>query len=388
MTEKYLHFIWKNKRLNSFEFVTKQKEKIQVVDVGTYNAYKAGPDFQFGAILIDGIKMHGHIEMHVKSSDWLKHKHDFDNQYNNVILHVVYENDFEILQNGARIPTVELKNRIDQIHFAQYIKKQFNRLDFPCEYSLSELDEFYMNAMKIDALSKKLDNKIDQLDRMGLNTEKEVLYNLFGLAFSMSVNKNAFLHLMNNVPYASVQNISVTKKVQLIMTESGLLQKDSNCIQKMWHFKGTRPNSFPIVRVNQFAILVSNLTFEFSFLNNNAKRIIFIFKQMVNKIDFSASNGKKHLSKKMIDLLIINAMVPYMWYVGNKKEDQKIKDKAMDILELLPPERNNIIQRWENINIKPKNAFDSQSFLALYRYFCNQKKCLHCKVGHKVLNIE
>ena len=375
-------------RFNSFQFTSQQNEKIQVLDFGMYNAFNAGPDFKHGAITIDGIEMHGQIEMHVKSSDWLKHKHHKDRQYNNVILHVVYENDIEIVQNGVKIPTIEIKNQIDHAHFAQYTKKQFNRLDFPCEHGLSEVDEFHMNAMKIDAITKKLDNKIDLLLELGLESEQEILYNLFGLSFSMSVNKNAFLHLMNNVPYSSMRNIANKKKAQLIMSESGLLQKDSNHVQEFWHFKGTRPSSFPTIRVNQFALLVASLSFEFSFLHSDAKSIVYSFKQMVSEIDFSASNGKKNLTNKMIDLLIINALVPFVWYLGGVKEDEIFKEKAMDILELLPPESNSITNRWKKINIKPKNAFDSQSLLALYRYFCNQKKCLSCNVGQKVLNIE
>ncbi len=387
MTEKYLHFIWRNKRFNSFEFVTGRKEKVQILDFGIYNAFNAGPDFKHGAIIIDGIQMHGQIEMHIKSSDWLKHKHHKDEHYNNVILHVVYENDKEIFQNGVQIPTIELKNEIDFAHFSKYSKKQFNRLNFPCEKEVLNIDEVHLNAMKVTALTSKLNDKIDLLKNLGLSKDEEMLYNLIGLSFSMSVNKNAFLHLMNNVSYSSIQHLHPQKKVQLIMSESGLLQKVTNKAQEYWHFKGVRPSSFPTVRVSQFALLVAHLSFEFSFINQDAESIVQSFRSMLSEIDFSSSNGKRSLSKRMVDLLIINALVPFIWYIGEGKENQNLKERALDILVLLPSESNNIINRWKKINVIPKNAFDSQSLLALYRYFCSQKKCLSCNVGQKVLNL-
>ena len=109
---------------------------------------------------------------------------------------------------------------------------------------------------------------------------------------------------------------------------------------------------------------------------------------MMDEIDFSASNGKKNLTKRMVDLLIINTLTPFLWYLGEKNENEKLKDKAFDVLELLPSENNNIITQWKKINVYPKNAFDSQSLLALYRYFCSQKKCLSCNIGQRVLNLE
>ena len=39
----------------------------------------------------------GNVEIHQKSSEWNKHRHTTDSAYNNVVLHVVYEHDEEVL---------------------------------------------------------------------------------------------------------------------------------------------------------------------------------------------------------------------------------------------------------------------------------------------------
>ena len=68
-----------------------------------------GPDFSCGIVEIDDLVFYGSIEIHVKSSDWYRHQHQNDSAYNNVILHVVYEYDKPIFQNGVLLPTIELK---------------------------------------------------------------------------------------------------------------------------------------------------------------------------------------------------------------------------------------------------------------------------------------
>ena len=374
--------------MNSFDFISNDEECIEILNVGIYNAFQAGPDFKHGSILLNGIVFYGQIEMHVKSSDWYKHKHHKDVQYNNVILHVVYEHDQDVIQDGVKIPTIELKSLIDKTHYAQFSKKQFSRSTFPCEHEINEQDRFYLNSMKIEAITLKLNQKLLLIDDLNVESEEDVLYNLMGLTFSMSVNKDAFIHLMNNVSYHSIRNLSAQKKIQLILSESGILQHDKNSSQEFWHFKGSRPSSFPTIRVNQFAILVAHFSFELSFIKEEVGSIIKTFRSMIDLIDFSASNGKRKLSKNMIDLLIINTLSPFLWYLGESNEDERLKEKALEILDYLPPEKNNIINRWKKISIHPKNAFDSQSLLALYRYHCSRKKCLSCNVGQKVLNLE
>jgi len=62
-----------------------------------------------------------------------------------------------------------------------------------------------------------------------------------------------------------------------------------------------------------------------------------------------------------------------------------LKDKALQILEQIPPERNSIVQNWQNLGIISNSAYDSQAFLQLKKQYCDEKKCLRCRIGHKVL---
>ena len=114
MTEEFLHYIWRTKQVLPQLHSTKN-EIIQILDFGFHNQ-DAGPDFLLAKALIDGQIWAGQIEMHVSSSDWIKHNHSDDAAYHNVILHVVYNHDKEIIRSdNTEITTLELKGKIDEL---------------------------------------------------------------------------------------------------------------------------------------------------------------------------------------------------------------------------------------------------------------------------------
>ena len=57
--------------------------------------FNAGPDFLNARLRIGDTTWAGNVEIHINSSDWIKHQHQKNKAYNNVILQVVYQNDAE-----------------------------------------------------------------------------------------------------------------------------------------------------------------------------------------------------------------------------------------------------------------------------------------------------
>ncbi len=107
MNELHLHQLWKSKRLPFHLLSTTNQQNISIIEVGEYNT-GSGPDFFNGQIEINGVRIAGNIEMHLKSSDWYAHGHQNDRAYDNVILHVVYQYDKPVFINDKEVLTLEL----------------------------------------------------------------------------------------------------------------------------------------------------------------------------------------------------------------------------------------------------------------------------------------
>ena len=87
MTEAEFQFRWNNLYFNFSNLKTQSGKTVHIIYPGNWNS-GPGPDFLQAQIRIDGIVFNGSIELHLNPMDWYRHKHQFDNAYNNTILHV------------------------------------------------------------------------------------------------------------------------------------------------------------------------------------------------------------------------------------------------------------------------------------------------------------
>jgi hypothetical protein len=101
--------------------------------------------------------------------------------------------------------------------------------------------------------------------------------------------------------------------------------------------------------------------------------------------DHPTAFRKKRLGKSMIDNICINTIVPVLYAYGYYNNVESFKQKAIDWLRGLGAEQNNIVRGFEKLGIECSNAFDSQALLQLKKHYCDQKKCLQCAVGSKLL---
>ena len=112
MREDFIHYIWKLKLINANNLKTTTGSSINIISYGQHNS-NSGPDFTNAKIKIDNTIWIGNIEIHVNASEWFNHKHHLDSAFNNVILHVVYNNDLsEEKLNNHPFSILELKELI------------------------------------------------------------------------------------------------------------------------------------------------------------------------------------------------------------------------------------------------------------------------------------
>jgi len=96
----------------------------------------------------------------------------------------------------------------------------------------------------------------------------------------------------------------------------------------------------------------------------------------------------KRLGAQSINSIIINTVVPFLFCYAEHKNNEALKDKAMLMLEEIKAEKNAILTGWNKLGIKAETAFDSQALIQLKKQYCDEKKCLRCRIGHKVLTLQ
>lgn len=384
MHENYLQRIWSQSRIPSPKLQLIDGTPIVVKHPGKHNTSHSGPDFKEACVQFDNLEFHGAIEIHVNGSDWYKHKHHQDEAYNNVVLHVVYNNDIQIVQNGFSIPTLELKDFIDLDHFRKSFDIDLSKSDLPCKRSLEIVDPIYWSSMKTKSFIDKLNEKAEPLFEL---EEAEALYRLIASVFGMGINKNAFLELAETLPWNSLEQLNSQRRKQLILVTSGCAQGDFTkkwSDEYQWHFKGTRPGNFPSKRIPQFAQFIAFVDLKKLVNALSSDRPLEAFDAYLKSIGDAV--GKPVLPKTLHNHMLINAIVPFLYLKSEQTKNERYLDLAIDLLSNLPPERNTITRDWMQNGTIAKNAFDSQGLIALNRYYCSLKKCLSCEVGLKVLN--
>ena len=70
---------------------------------------------------------------------------------------------------------------------------------------------------------------------------------------------------------------------------------------------------------------------------------------------------------------------------GHAHADEDMVASAIAMLQALPPEKNSIVDLFVRAGIRVPDAFASQAVIQLRRNYCETRKCLYCRLGHRML---
>ncbi|CAN5215586.1 DUF2851 family protein [soil metagenome] len=420
MNEKLLQFIWQFQYFNKEHLVTAEDTLLIILQPGRLNTNQ-GPDFSEAKIKIGNTVWAGNIEIHVQASQWNAHNHANDNNYDNIILHVVWQNDTPLFdKNGQQIATLELQTRAPKI-MLQYYDQLMQAEDFvPCENHLPVLSEMGWLAWKERLVAERLERKatlVLQLLQQANNNWEEVFWWQLAKNFGMKVNASAFEQMAKTIPVKvlakhkyQLNHLEALLMGQCLLLNNvynedypQLLQREYKFLSAKYQLKAInrapdflrmRPANFPTVRLAQLAALVFKSTHLFSKVLelNEAKALHDLLDVTANdywhyhyRFDDTTTYKPKNIGTAMINNIIINTVVPVLFAYGMYHKNQDCKDKAIAFLSGLEPETNNITREWKERGVANKNALDSQALIELKNNYCNEKFCLHCAVGNKLL---
>ncbi len=279
ISEEFLSYLWKFQLINT-PLISSDNQQIEVKRPGIKNT-DGGPDFSNALIKIGNTKWAGHVEIHGKSSDWIKHNHHHDRKYENVILHVVFEDDLgDAYENFKPVAVLELQSRVDLKRYAKYLGFMQNQGWIACENSLEQVNELtklhFLHRLAIERIERRFKDLNSELVKNKSDFEQLFHIQLFK-SFGFKTNSPAFELLSKSIPV----NLIHKHKQELIQIEAllfgqaGMLNKrfkddypnqlkTEYDFQKhkytltpisdhIWQYLRLRPSNFPTVRIAQLA---------------------------------------------------------------------------------------------------------------------------------------
>ncbi|MDQ7947888.1 MAG: DUF2851 family protein [Pedobacter sp.] len=420
--EEFLHFIWRFKLFGSGPLFTTNGEAIQLMSIGVWNK-NAGPDFSNAKLRIDGTVWAGNIEIHVKGSDWMLHQHQHNDAYENVILHVVYEDDLPIYRkDGSLLPVLVIKGLFPEVIFDHFEALVHSISDFPCAGQIGQVDDFlvrhFLSRVLIERLVQRTEAVAEKLE-LAKGDWNAVFYHFLARNFGFKVNSLPMEILAQSIPYQlfAKHGDSPLQIEALIFGQAGFLsQKFSEAYPRqlkreylflkkkyglkpiavsLWKFMRMRPQNFPTLRLAQFSALLSSSQHLFSRLLQ-AETIqvaaglfsdlpVHPFWQDHYHFHRQAKNVAVQLGQHTIHNLLINTVSLILFSYGTQMDHYEYVQRAMAFLESLPNEKNAIVSKYIKAGVNIDDAGVSQAIIQLKSAYCDQKKCLECSIGAYIL---
>ncbi len=420
MKEDLLKYIWQFQYFNNKELQTTSGEKIQIQFAGSNNSNQ-GPDFTGAKIKIGRTLWAGNVELHINSSHWNLHRHSSDHNFNNVVLHVVWNHDIEITDpNNNKLPTLELQDKVSKLLLDKYRELMANATFIPCENQVRQINELTLTNWKQRLLAERLISKSERVLAILKETNfhwEEAFWRLIAANFGLKVNSNIFQKIAESLPVTILAKHkgNIHHLEALLFGQSGLLNKNFAekypiMLQKEFKFYKQkyklqpvdgevfflrmRPANFPTIRLAQLAMLIHGSEHLFSKIKD-AKKV----KEIKKMLDVTANDywnyhylfdeetafKKKSLGSQMINNILINTIIPVLFAYGVHHDEKSYREKAINWLENISAEKNSITKGFELLNFSNKKAFDSQSLIQLKNEYCDKKLCLNCSIGNSLL---
>jgi hypothetical protein len=424
MKEEFLHYLWKYTLYDSESLIDDNGNRIKVIHPGEYNR-DSGPDFFNSRISIEGTEWAGNVEIHTRSSHFDNHGHNTDPAFNNVILHLVNENEKKVFNSrGEEILTVKLV--FDEKFYEKYTNLINNPFVIACQDEIKKVDDFLIQHWLHTLLAERLEGKSESILKIFKETGndwEETFYRLLSRYFGFRVNAEPFEMLATALPFRIIRKHANDRfQIEALlfgmsgMLEEGLFKEALNdgyyrrlinefkvlsakySLQPLhgwiWKFSRLRPVNFPTVRISQLAEMLSVTGGLFSrtleaICTNDLKKIFEVSASDYWSDHFVFGKKSKRISKRTgsqaTDILLVNAVLPVLFVYGKCRDLSDYCERTIKFMEDIPPEKNAIIEEWKLSGIEPESAFYTQALIQLRNSYCKRRKCLECRIGDNII---
>jgi hypothetical protein len=186
-SERLLQAVWQHQRLQRDRLKTNDGSIVRVIHPG-FISVEGGPDFQDAVIQTgDAAPRSGDVEIDLRSAGWRAHGHDKNKNFQNVILHAVWDESQSVANDNAP-PVLSLKNVLDAplAELSRSLENEPLRalpetLRGKCCAPLRGLDELQLTEILRQAARVRFENKAAQFRARAKNSgwEQALWENLF-----------------------------------------------------------------------------------------------------------------------------------------------------------------------------------------------------------------
>ncbi|TET73736.1 MAG: DUF2851 family protein [Dehalococcoidia bacterium] len=423
--EHLLVQIWKRQLVEVGKLVTDTGERVQVVYPGKENKDR-GPDF-VGAVIATAGRgvLTGDIELHSRASDWKSHGHHRDPNYNEVILHVVWEGgEAAKLQKGKTVPTLSLchclKGSVDDVRYWADLPIVPSE---PCCNARQWLGDSEMGRVLDEAGEERFRLKADYFAfRMGEEPPSQVLYRGIMGALGYTKNKDSFEELACRLPLAVLEDLCRGKRSQeqvlvlkaLLLGKAGLLPGGGSgglgriwdCLgdgetmsSSCWHVFRVRPGNHPARRLVGAAHLLARFM-EMGLFEGVLQLVSETSLGMMGHLesDFVVStpdpcfNSEHNLiGQGRAREIVINIILPFAFAWAKANLQGNLVEQVSALYRSYPKAGENGVTRelaelllGTGASELVDSAQRQQGLIHLDKTFCRQRECPSCPVARRL----
>ncbi|XWN36425.1 MAG: DUF2851 family protein [Balneola sp.] len=375
-SERILQWVWNELLFDTTCLTTECGKPIQILNQGSLNL-SDGPDFKFSKLLIGDIEWNGSVELHLKSSGWKAHKHHVDENYNNVILHIVAEHKpSEIFTASGSTPyTLNLLPHINS-ELRSFLSNFDGSKSIPCSGNLTYISENIfleqIDRSHQEYLEKKVEDFISFYSpsiSQSLAWKHALIISIFdGLGISRNRNQMQKLaYSLLQKEYKSLKDLRIQAE-ELAFNHSGL----------NWNYKGLRPNSHPDKRIKtavHFLHLVKNTPFE-DFLSSES---INLWSKWCTNIDANNTG--------LLNILSATVFLPALYFLGELYHSSKLVTSVKkEWKSFKAPIPRILLSEFNELDISPSIYQKKLGSIHQLREYCKTKNCSECLVLKKAIS--
>ena len=387
--EKLLHWIWQNRRFNFRDLKTIDGQKVRVHDTGQVNK-SDGPDFLSAEVSIGNLRWFGNIELHWSLSDWKAHRHHTDPNYDNVVLHVVFNatESRSYRRDETRIPTLCLAPHLSQ-PLQSFLEQYQSKPELPCAGQLSFISDKAFAKQLQKAHKEYFEQKVDDLlafyDASLPPSRAWIKMLITGLfdGLGISHNRQQMRRLADLLHKENIDPLSKNTLRIRALTLSGINTNGNNTTQKSisWKHKGCRPGNHPRLRIQQGAELywqIHDHPFE-QWLQHNPKKL---WQKLLDDIQTKPGLGQERAS-----ILFGTVFLPSMYFLGNLFFKEALKNQCWSLWQKheahIPP---SLLRLFDNTDVSPSLYKRKLGSIHQLRSYCRPRNCQDCKVFKSIIS--